>query len=116
MVIVGNPRFFNQFYQGLDIISLVGEWLSTVTNTNIHTYETSPVWILMEKYIFKRLSQIIGWREEGDGVMTPGGSLANLYGVQLARHFYHPNTKTEGLFNMPKLIIFTSQQVYVYYC
>jgi len=32
---VAHPRFFNQISQGLDVISVAGEWLTAVTNTNM---------------------------------------------------------------------------------
>jgi hypothetical protein len=40
-----------------------------------------------------------------------GGSIANLYAMQAARHFFFPQTKFDGLFNIQKLIIFTSIHV-----
>ena len=49
--------------------------------------------------------------EPGDGLFNPGGSISNLYAVQVAKHFYFPQTKTEGLFNMPKIVLFASEHV-----
>ena len=31
----GHPHFFNQLSSGLDIVSLAGEWLTSVANTNM---------------------------------------------------------------------------------
>ena len=50
----GHPRFMNQLSQGLDIVSMAGEWLAATANTNMFTYEIAPVFIMMEhevKYI-----------------------------------------------------------------
>ena len=44
----GHPRFLNQLSQGLDIVSLAGEWLAATANTNMFTYEIAPVFIMME--------------------------------------------------------------------
>ena len=44
----GHPHFFNQLSQGLDIISMAGEWLAATANTNMFTYEIAPVFIMME--------------------------------------------------------------------
>lgn len=73
----GHPRFFNQLSNGLDLISLMGEWLTTVCNTNVATYELASVFILMEKVVFKKMRQIIGW-DGGDSILCPGGKQSNL--------------------------------------
>lgn len=59
-------------YQGLDIISLIGEWLTATTNTNLHTYEAGPVYVLMENHVIQKLSDLIGWKNQFDGLFTPG--------------------------------------------
>ena len=38
----------NQLSQGVDIISMAGEWLTATANTNMFTYEIAPVFIMME--------------------------------------------------------------------
>ena len=107
----GHPRFFNQISQGLDMVSLAGEWVTAATNTNMFTYEVAPVYNLIEEVTLAKMRKIIGWTEPGDGLFNPGGSISNLYAVQIAKHFYFPQTKTDGLFNMPKIVLFTSEHV-----
>jgi glutamate decarboxylase len=58
--------------QGLDIISLAGEWLTATTNTNMFTYEIAPVYNLMEEVTLAKMREIIGWKEPGDGILNPG--------------------------------------------
>lgn len=70
----GHPRFFNQISCGLDLVAMAGEWLTATANTNMFTYEISPVFILMEKEVMRKMMDLIGWSaEEGDGIFTPGG-------------------------------------------
>ena len=109
--IQGHPRFFNQLSQGLDVVSLAGEWLTAATNTNMFTYEISPVYTLMEEVTLEKMRSIIGWKEPGDGILNPGGSISNLYAIQTARHYFFPEIKQSGLFNSSKLFIFTSTHV-----
>lgn len=33
--LAGHPHFFNQLSNGLDIVSLAGEWLTAAANTNM---------------------------------------------------------------------------------
>ena len=44
----------NQLSQGLDIVSLAGDWLASTANTNMFTYEIAPVFIMMEHQVFKK--------------------------------------------------------------
>jgi hypothetical protein len=46
--------------------------MTASTNTNIHTYEVAPVYVLMEKYTLKKMIDVVGWKEQADGVFCPG--------------------------------------------
>uniref|UniRef100_A0A915EBV0 Uncharacterized protein n=1 Tax=Ditylenchus dipsaci TaxID=166011 RepID=A0A915EBV0_9BILA len=106
----GHPRFFNQISCGLDLVSMAGEWLTATCNTNMFTYEISPVFILMEKEIIRRMIQLIGWPTgEGDAIFSPGGALANLYAMNAARHHHFPRVKPLGMTSVPTLCTFTSE-------
>ena len=107
----GHPRFFNQLSQGLDIVSLAGEWVTATTNTNMFTFEIAPFYTLIEEIVLNKMREAIGWTESGDGIFSPGGSISNLYGVQVAKHYYFPQSKYNGLYNLPKLVVFTSEHV-----
>ncbi|GAV07077.1 hypothetical protein RvY_16959 [Ramazzottius varieornatus] len=104
----GHPRFFNQISTGLDIVSLAGEFLTATTNSNMFTYEVSPVFVLIEKAVLSKMRELIGW-PTGDGIFAPGGSLSTLYAVHLARHRKFPTVKTKGMTSLSKRpVIFTS--------
>ncbi|CAK9304753.1 unnamed protein product [Gordionus sp. m RMFG-2023] len=105
----GHPRFYNQLTSGLDILSLAGEILTAVTNSNMFTYEISPVYVLMEQFVINKMCEIIGFHN-ADGIFSPGGTISNLYAVVCARYWSNPSTKQRGNFSLDKrLIIFTSQ-------
>lgn len=40
-----------------------------------------------------------------------GGSIANMYGMNLARYHQFPHVKTDGMHALPRLIVFTSLHV-----
>jgi glutamate decarboxylase len=92
------------------LVSLAGEWVTAVTNTNMFTYEIAPFYNLVEEVTLKKMRDYLGW-EDGDGIFNPGGSISNLYAVQLAKYFHFPESKINGLFQMPKIIVFTSTHV-----
>jgi len=105
-----HPHFYNQLYHGADEYGLAGSWLSDALNTNIHTFEVAPAFIIIEHHILAHIRQLFGWGDQGDGVFSPGGSLSNMYGMMLARHNKFPELKTKGLFNHPPLVALTSEE------
>uniref|UniRef100_A0A8D3D5W2 Glutamate decarboxylase 1-like n=1 Tax=Scophthalmus maximus TaxID=52904 RepID=A0A8D3D5W2_SCOMX len=108
----GHPRFFNQLSSGLDVIGVAGEWLTSTANTNMFTYEVSPVFILMEEVLLRKMQSIVGWSDdEGDGIFCPGGTISNLYSILVARYHFYPEVKTKGMGALPRLALFTSEDV-----
>ncbi|KAK5859384.1 hypothetical protein PBY51_020943 [Eleginops maclovinus] len=106
----GHPRFLNQLSSGLDVIGVAGEWLTSAANTNMFTYEVSPVFILMEEFLLKKMQSIVGWSEDvGDGIFCPGGTISNLYSILVARYHFYPEVKTRGMGALPRLALFTSE-------
>ncbi|XP_042696425.1 acidic amino acid decarboxylase GADL1 isoform X2 [Chrysemys picta bellii] len=65
-----HPRFFNQLYAGIDYYSLVARFITEALNPSVYTYEVSPVFLLVEEAVLKRMIEFIGWKE-GDGIFNP---------------------------------------------
>ena len=98
----GSAGFNNQLYGGVDADGLAAEWLATSCNTNAHSFEVAPVFTLVERAVIAKLNRVVrrcsggtdddalgGDADEddalGEGLMVPGGSMANVYAVHLAR-------------------------------
>ncbi|XP_076022626.1 cysteine sulfinic acid decarboxylase [Genypterus blacodes] len=104
-----HPRFLNQLYAGVDYHSLAARFLTETLNTNLFTYEVAPVFVLMETEVLRKLRLLVGWAE-GDGIFCPGGSTSNMYAMNLARYRAFPQAKTQGLWGLPRMTIFTSME------
>jgi len=106
-----HENFHNQLYAGSDAAGLAGQWLSDALNTNAHTYEVAPVFLIVERALIEYTIGKLGWKHGGDGITAPGGSLANMYGLMLARHNLYPEIKTKGITGseVKPLVIFTSE-------
>ncbi|XP_051856660.1 cysteine sulfinic acid decarboxylase isoform X2 [Antechinus flavipes] len=63
----------------------------------------------MEEEVLKKLRALVGW-SSGDGVFCPGGSISNMYALNLARYQRYPDCKQRGLRALPPLAIFTTQE------
>ncbi|XP_037053228.1 cysteine sulfinic acid decarboxylase isoform X1 [Peromyscus leucopus] len=105
----GHPRFFNQLFSGLDPHALAGRIITETLNTSQYTYEIAPVFVLMEEEVLKKLRALVGWNS-GDGVFCPGGSISNMYAMNLARYQRFPDCKQRGLRALPPLALFTSKE------
>ncbi|KAG5879056.1 hypothetical protein JTB14_019483 [Gonioctena quinquepunctata] len=107
----GHPYFVNQLFSSLDPYGLVAQWLTDALNPSVYTYEVSPVFTLMEETVLEEMRRIVGYKDgSGDGIFCPGGSLANGYAIQCARHNFMPDIKTKGLHSLPRLVLFTSEK------
>ena len=68
-------------------MAVLGDWCAAATNTNVHTYEVAPCYTVMESEVVSKVARLLGgpYATSHDGLLVPGGSIANLYGMQLAR-------------------------------
>lgn len=107
---IGHPHFYNTLFGDADEIGLLGEFVSVTSNTNVYSFEMAPVYTLMEDQVLSHIRKLIGW-VEGDGIFAPGGSISNLYGLLLARFNRFPDSRTNGVFGLPKFAFFCSEQV-----
>ena len=90
-----HPYFFNQLFGSLDPIALAAEIVALSVNTSVYTYETAPVFTLLEREVMNQIGKLVFLDQckegdsdqfEGEGLMIPGGSLANLTAMHAARH------------------------------
>ncbi|XP_055389886.1 cysteine sulfinic acid decarboxylase [Condylostylus longicornis] len=104
-----HPYFRNQLFGQLDPFGLAGTWISEALNTSTYTFEVAPVFSLIETEIIQTFCKFFQF-QNGDGIFAPGGSISNMYSIVLARYKKFPETKTKGLFGLPPLVIFTSEE------
>jgi len=91
-----NPRFLNQLYGGATKEAWLGELLTSILNTSMATYEIAPLATLMEKEVLKAINNVVGF-EDFNGIMAPGGSYANMLGINCARYAHSAELKMKGL-------------------
>lgn len=109
---VSQTNFFKLLYSGLNAPAVLGDWVTSLSNATMHTYQVGPVATLMELELIKQWNQLVGFDpKQSDGVMVSGGSQANLIGMLLARHKAAPQAKTQGL-GGKTLVAFVSDQAH----
>ncbi|RKY18380.1 MAG: glutamate decarboxylase [Planctomycetota bacterium] len=110
-----HPGFSNQLFGDFDAAGMLGEWITALLNTSMYTFEVAPVVTLMELALMRHMCELVGWRDEageGEGVLTPGGSIANLMAVLAARNRCVPDAKQRGLNADDRLVLFMSAEAH----
>jgi glutamate/tyrosine decarboxylase-like PLP-dependent enzyme len=102
----GHRRFLNQLYGGRDAVATAGEVIAGVANTQMHTFKVAGAHVLMEEAVLRRMSELAGYHE-GEGVFTPGGSIANLTAMVLARNDAVEGARETGITEGP-LTVYSS--------
>lgn len=112
-----HPHFMNQLYGHCDPVSIGGDWMAAALNTNIHTYEVAPVFTVIERAVISKWARVIGpsFAKDHEGLFVPGGSIANMYGLLLARFRKYPDVRENGTVGGPVLCAFVSDQAHYSY-
>jgi len=98
-----HPNFLNYLYSGPDPVGLLGDWLISFANSNVHAYEASPVFSVAEAELIKELKKYVGFGKNGDGIFCPGGSYSNFLAMYCAKKKILGKSQKEK-----KLALFTS--------
>jgi glutamate/tyrosine decarboxylase-like PLP-dependent enzyme len=105
----GSKQYLNQLFGGFNLPALLGEFITSLTNTSMYTYEVSPMATLMELEVIRKMNSFTGFNE-GDGAFLTGGSNTNLVAMIAARNRKFPETKDRGTSHLPPLTAFVSDQ------
>lgn len=111
----GDFRFRNQLFGAVDHYGLAASLMLECMNTSAYTYEVAPVFSLCEHEVLQCLCRLVGWsKHEGDGIFTPGGSIANMCALVLARYSRYPEIKQKGINDVNPAIdeIYTSEEAH----
>ncbi len=89
-------RFLNQLFGGRDEIASLAEMLTPLVNTSMYTYKVAGPQVLLEREVLARMGAKIGLAD-GEGILCPGGSLATLTAMLIARNEALDGVRDQGL-------------------
>lgn len=98
--------FFNQLFGGRNEKAILGELLAVMLNNSMYTYKAAGPQIGVEKVILHKICDMIGWGENSNGTLAPGGSMTNYMAMVMARDAANPKVRQEGMQN--KMTVYTS--------
>ncbi len=103
-----SPRFVNQLFAGRNLAAVAAEMLAVLPNTSMYTFKAAGPMVLVERELLRHLAGMAGW-PGGGGLFTPGGSLANLVALVIARNEAVPGARESGL-DGRELAVYTSAE------
>lgn len=86
---VGNGRFFGYVMGSGEPVAALGDLFTSVINQNGTAWRSGPATAVIERTVVSWLAEAVGCAGFG-GVLTSGGSLANLMGLAMARESKAP--------------------------
>lgn len=103
-------NFYNQLFAGRDPVAAAAETLTALLNTSMYTYKAAGPHAIIERSLTAHMASKLGLDSDNrqpEGVFCPGGSLANLAGMLMARDAKAPTARDNGLHNQ-RLTMYTS--------
>ena len=101
-----SKAFFNQLFGGRISRATLGDLLAVMLNNSMYTYKVAGVQVGIEKVILQQICERVGYGENSDGTIAPGGSMCNYMAMLMARDAFDTSIRNEGVSN--KLIAYTS--------
>ncbi len=81
---VGSPRHFGYVNGSGTMIGVLAEALAASVNMNLGAWNISPAGTEIEKRVIAWLGEMIGYGRDSGGLMTSGGTMANLTAIHAA--------------------------------
>jgi glutamate/tyrosine decarboxylase-like PLP-dependent enzyme len=90
-----HPRFYGWVNGSALPAGVLADFLASAMNSNVGAFDQSAV--LVEEQVLAGLRELFAFPLAGDGILTSGGSTANLLGLAAARHAADPTLRARGL-------------------
>ena len=111
----GHPRFFGYVASPSTPIGAYADLIGAAFNPNITCWRSAPGGTEIEKIVVRWLGSLIGYDTDARGLLTSGGSMANMIALLTAsRRKAGYNVSTSGLWNSgPPLTLYVSEEVHM---
>jgi aromatic-L-amino-acid decarboxylase len=119
----GHPRFFGYVASPATVVGAFADLIASAVNQNVPAWRSAPAATHIERTSVRWLAELIGYTKSGFGLLTSGGSMANLDALYIAhrtkarRHSrdraFEPDIARAGLANAgPPMTVYVSDQVH----
>ena len=111
----GHPRFFGYVASPSTPVGAYGDLIASALNANITCWRSGAAGTEVERMVVRWLGSLIGYDREANGLLTSGGSMANMIALLIAnRRKSSGNTSRQGLWNAgPPMTVYASEEVHM---
>ena len=88
-----HPRSFGYFTPPPLLASVAGEVLAQVAQQGIDVWHAGPIGAFVEEEVLRWLCDLVGYGEDGFGILTSGGVMANFIAMALVRDVHVPRLR-----------------------
>ena len=110
----GHPRFFGYVASSASPVGVIGDFIASALNQNLTAWRSAPSATDVERLVVGWLGNLIGYGEDAGGLLTSGGSMANLNALYIAHRAKSPEQASQqGLWATRPMTIYASDQVHL---
>ena len=111
----GHPRFFGYVASPTTPIGAYADLIASALNANITCWRSGPAGTEIERMVVRWLGSLIGYNNDAGGLLTSGGSMANMIALLVAsRHKLGASASRQGLWNSGRpLTLYASEEVHM---
>jgi len=111
----GHPRFFGYVASPSTPIGAYGDLIASALNANITCWRSGPAGTELERMVVRWLGSLIHYDREANGLLTSGGSMANMIALLIAsRRKSGADASRRGLWNSgPPMTVYASEEVHM---
>lgn len=112
----GHPRFFGYVASPSTPVGAFADLLASTLNVNVTSWRSAPAATEIERTVVRWLSTLVGYGEDAQGLLTSGGSMANLTALLIAHRSRSPegSVSRRGLwaYSQP-MTVYASDQIHM---
>jgi aromatic-L-amino-acid decarboxylase len=105
-----HPRFFAFINASADPLGSVADYLASAMNSNCWGGDHAAIHV--ENRVISWLAEILGLPGTAEGILTSGGSMANLTALAVARRAKAPGVREEGMRDSKPLVVYASEEAH----
>ena len=110
----GHPRFFGYVASPSTPVGAYGDLIASALNANITCWRSGPAGTELERLVVRWLGSLIGYDARANGLLTSGGSMANLIALMIASRSKANNASRQGFWNAgPPMTVYASEEVHM---
>lgn len=107
-----HPNFMAYFASTASGPGILADIVSSTLNSNGMVWKSSPALTELEEVVLNWYKKMLNIPDEFKGIIYDTASVSSLHGIAAARENLNLNIRNKGLFDLPKLRLYCSEQAH----